>query len=70
MWFLNENGKKTLKMMKTAVAMFKNLCKEIEAEFVGTKLDSEENIREWQRKINNIRLWDMRYLKNYIDEFS
>jgi len=33
-------------------------------------LDSEEKVREWQRKINNIELWDMRYLKNIIAEFS
>jgi len=43
-------------MMETPVAMFKNLCKEIEIEFIGTKLDFEEKAREWQRKINNIEL--------------
>ena len=50
--------------------MFKKLCKEIEIEFIGSKLDSEEKTREWQRKINNIEIWDMRFLENYIAEFS
>ena len=53
--------------MEIPAAMFKNLCKKIEIEF---KLDSKEKAREWQRKINNIKLWDMRYLKNYITELS
>ena len=53
-------------MMETPATIFKNLYKEIETKFIGAKLDSEENEREWQRKINNIELWDMRYLKNYI----
>ena len=57
-------------MIETPAAMFRNLCKEIETEFIGAKLDSEEKAREWQRKINNIELWDMRYLENYIAEFS
>ena len=56
--------------METPVAMFKYLCKEIKTEFIGAKLDSEEKAKEWQRKINNIELWDMRYLENYIVEFS
>ena len=57
-------------MMETPATMFKNLCKEIETEFIGAKLNSKEKAREWQRKINNIELWDIRYLKNYIAEFS
>jgi len=56
--------------METPEAMFKKLCKKIEIEFIGYKLDSEENTREWQRKINNIEIWDMRFLENYIAEFS
>jgi len=50
--------------------MFRNLYKEIETKFIGAKLDSKEKEIEWQRKINNIELWDMRYLENYIAEFS
>ena len=71
-WYdlLSEDGKNALKVMETANAMFRNLCKEIETEFIGAKLDSEEKAREWQRKINNIELWDMRYLENYIAKFS
>ena len=42
--------------------MFKNLCSEIETEFVGAKFDFEEKAREWQRKINNIEYWDMKYI--------
>ena len=57
-------------MMETPTAMFKNLHKEIETKFIRAKLDSEEKAREWQRKINNIELQDMRYMKNYIAEFS
>ena len=56
--------------METPAVMFKNLCKDIETEFIGPKLDLEEKVREWQRKVNNIELWDMRYLKNYTVEFS
>jgi len=56
--------------MGTPAAMFKYLCKEIETEFIWAKIDSKKKAREWQRKINNIELWDMRYLGNYIAEFS
>ena len=71
-WYdsLSEDGKNTLRTMDTPVAMFRNLCKEIETKFIGAKIDSEEKAREWQRKINNIELWDIRYLENYIAEFS
>ena len=50
--------------------MFKKLCKEIKIEFIGSKLDSEEKTRDWQRKINNIEIQEMRFLENYITEFS
>ena len=43
--------------MEIPKAMFKKSCKEIEIEFIGSKLDSEEKTREWQRKINNIEIW-------------
>ena len=43
--------------METLAAIVRNLCKEIETEFIGAKLDSEEKAREWQRKTNNIELW-------------
>jgi len=33
--------------MKTPAVMFKNLCKEIEIEFIEAKLDSEGKEREW-----------------------
>ena len=56
--------------METPAAMFRSLCKEIETEFIGAKINFEEKAREWQRKINNIELWDMTYLENYIAEFS
>ena len=71
-WYdsLSEDGKNTLRTMETLAAMFRSLCKEIEIEFIGAKIDSEEKAREWQRKINNIELCDMRYLKTYIPEFS
>jgi len=57
-WYdsLTEEGKNTLRMMETPAAMFKKLCKEIETEFIGGKLDSKEKAREWQRKINNRKL--------------
>jgi len=57
-WYdsLNEEGKKELRIMETQKVMFKKLCKEIEIEFIGSKLDSEEKTREWQRKINNIEI--------------
>jgi len=48
--------KNELRMMETLEAMFKKLCKEIEIEFIISELDSEENTREWQRKINNIKI--------------
>ena len=57
-------------MMKTPVPMFKNLCRAIETEFVKAKLDSEEKTSEWKRKINNIELWHVRFLGNYISKFS
>jgi len=47
-WYnsLNEEGKNELRIMETPEAMFKRLCKEIEIEFISSKLDSEEKIRE------------------------
>jgi len=66
---LNEEGKNELRIMDSPKAMFKKLCKEIEIEFIVSKLYSEEKTREWQRKINNIEIWDMRFLENYIAEF-
>jgi len=42
----------------------------IEIEIIGSKLDSEEKTRERQRKVNNIKIWDTRFLENYIAEFS
>jgi len=71
-WYdsLSEDGKNTLRIMETPAAMFRSLCREIEAEFIGTKINSEEKAQERQRKINNIELWSMRYLKNYIAEFT
>ena len=71
-WYntLNEDGKNELRVMESPEAMFRKICKEIEIEFIGSKLDSEEKTREWQRKINNIEIWDMRFLENYIAEFS
>ena len=56
--------------METLAAMFKHLCKEIETEFIWAKLNPKENTKEWQRKINNIELWDMSYLENCIAEFN
>ena len=63
-WYdsLSEDSKNTPRTMETPAALFRSLCKEIETEFIGAKIDSEEKAREWQRKINNIELWDMRYL--------
>ena len=57
-WYdaLNEAGKNVLRMMETLAVMFKHLCKKIETEFIRAKLHSEEKVREWQRKINNIEL--------------
>jgi len=48
-WYdsLTEDGKTTLRMMETPTAMFENLCKEIENEFIVAKLDFEEKVREW-----------------------
>jgi len=51
---LNEDDKNALRMMETLAAMFKNLCNEIETEFIRAKLDSEEKVRERHKKINSI----------------
>ena len=71
-WYdsLSEDGKNTLRTIETLAAMFRSLYKEIDTEFVGAKIDYKEKAWEWQRKINNIEIWDMRYLQNYITEFS
>ena len=47
-WYdsLSEDGKNTLRMIETPAAMFRNLCKEIETEFIRAKLDSKEKVRE------------------------
>ena len=57
-------------MMETLAVMFKKLRKEIKTKFIRAKIHSEEEPKEWQRKINSIELWDMRYQKNYIVEFG
>jgi len=41
----------------------------MEIKLIGTKLDSKETARGCQRKINNIELWHIRYMKNYITKF-
>ena len=71
-WYnsLSEDSKNALRMMETPIAMFRSLYKEIETEFIEAKCDSEEKARKWQRKINNIELWDIKYLEKYITEFS
>ena len=66
----NDDGKNALRTMETPTTMFKSLCKETETESIGAKSNSKEKPREWQIKINNIELWDMRYLENYITEYS
>lgn len=43
-------------MMETQVVVLTKLCKEIEIEFIIDKTDSEEKVREWQRKINSKEL--------------
>ena len=65
-WYdsLEKEGKSALRMMEALIAMFRKLRKEIETEFIEVKFNLKEKSREWQRKINNIELWDMRYLKN------
>jgi len=57
-------------MTEAPCAMLKKLCKEFETKFMSAKLDSAEKAREWQRKINNIEIHDMTYLKNYNAEFG
>ena len=37
-------------MMETPTAVFKNLCKEIETELIGAKLDLEEKKQENDRE--------------------
>jgi len=46
-WYdsLNEEGKNELGIKETSEAMLKKLCTEIEIEFIGSKLDSEEKPR-------------------------
>ena len=63
-WYdlLYEHGKNTIRLMETPAAMFKNFCMEIETKFIGAKFDSEEKARAWQRKINNIELWDLKII--------
>ena len=43
-WYgsLSEDGKNILRTMETLAAMFRSLRKEIETEFIGAKIDSEE----------------------------
>ena len=43
---LNKNGKNVLRMMETPAAIFKNLCKQIETEFIKAELASKEKTRE------------------------
>ena len=47
-WYnsLSEDGNNTFRMMEAPAAMFRNLCKEIETEFIKAKLDFEEKARE------------------------
>ena len=51
-------------MIETQATMLQKLYKEIETEFIETKLHFEEKAREWQRKINNTEQQGMRYSKN------
>ena len=56
--------------METQTVMCKKLCKKIIIKFIRAKLDFDKKATEWQRKINNIELWDVRYLENYIPKLS
>ena len=44
---LNEEGKNELRIMEKSEAMLNKLCKEIEIEFISSKLDFEEKTKEW-----------------------
>ena len=57
-------------MIETPAIMLKNLCEEIETEFIRAKLDFKEKVREWRSKTNKIEFCDIIYLKNYIAEFN
>jgi len=71
-WYssLDEEGKNELRIMETLATVFKTLYEKIKIEFIDGKINSEEKARECQRNINDIEIWDIRYLKNYIAEFS
>ena len=51
-WYdsLNEEGKNELRMMETPEVMFKKFYKEIEIEFIDSKLDSEEKNQKMAEK--------------------
>jgi len=46
--------------------MLNKLHKQIKIEFISAKLDYEDKFGNRQSKLNNIEIWDMRYLENYI----
>ncbi|XP_021771316.1 uncharacterized protein LOC110735431 [Chenopodium quinoa] len=50
--------------------MFRQLCQYIELEFIGPRADPNEKRMEYQRKLSNLSICNMKYVDDYIMEFE
>ncbi|KAL2902531.1 ORF 1: putative Polyprotein CP [Bienertia sinuspersici] len=71
-WYeaINEETKTTLRQIELPTAMFRQLCQFIELEFVGYKANPNEKILEYQRKLSNITICNLKFVESYIMGFK
>ncbi|XP_021727438.1 uncharacterized protein LOC110694576 [Chenopodium quinoa] len=71
-WYdgIDEEVKITLRSSESPTRMFRQLCQYIELEFIGPRADPNEKRMEYQRKLSNLSICNMKYVDNYIMEFE
>ncbi|XP_021728284.1 uncharacterized protein LOC110695343 [Chenopodium quinoa] len=61
---------KEVKTSESPTRMFRQLCQYIELEFIDPRADLNEKRMEYQRKLSNLSICNMKYVENYIMEFE
>ncbi|XP_021743973.1 uncharacterized protein LOC110710017 [Chenopodium quinoa] len=71
-WYdgIEEEVKIALRASESPTRMFRQLCQYIEIEFIGPRADPNEKRMEYQRKLSNLSICNMKYVDDYIMEFE
>ncbi|XP_021733293.1 uncharacterized protein LOC110700113 [Chenopodium quinoa] len=71
-WYdgIDEEVKTALRASESPTRMFRQLCRYIELEFIGLRADPNEKQMEYQRKLSNLSICNMKYVDDYIMEFE